>query len=325
MKICIYYQSIQKPWGGANTFINNLKRYLSERRIQIVSDVNDDCDLVLFNGAYKAPGKILSLSEIDAIRRYGYSSWFRRLFSPGRRLPIVHRFDGLRRVYANLKNTMDDIQLKGAARAHRIIFQSTYACGLFKEHGYQGQNHTVIHNGVDQNIFNCQGRNFWDGREELRLVASAWSYNLAKGQSLIADFSCQKNVSVDFVGQWPQQVPLKKVKCHSPCDQQSLAAVFKKAHAFLFPAQNEACSNVLLEALSSGLPVLYVDSGSNRELAGDYGVPIDALNIEKSIDHLRKNYARLIEAVTRDQASFSIAHAGRKYLEVFEDVISRVA
>jgi len=84
------------------------------------------------------------------------------------------------------------------------------------------------------------------------------------------------------------------------------------AHASLF----ESCSNSLLEGLASGLPALYVDSGSNKELIGDHGVELTDDPAE-AIQELRDNYQSLTTSLTGTTESFSISHAADNYENVF--------
>jgi glycosyltransferase involved in cell wall biosynthesis len=46
-------------------------------------------------------------------------------------------------------------------------------------------------------------------------------------------------------------------------------AVYRGADAYLITTHNDACPNVVLEALASGLPVLYAASGGVPELVGE--------------------------------------------------------
>ena len=55
-------------------------------------------------------------------------------------------------------------------------------------------------------------------------------------------------------------------------DWTRLPAVLRSCTALLTMSENETCPNVVLEALASGLPVLYKASGGTAELVGDCGV-----------------------------------------------------
>ena len=48
--------------------------------------------------------------------------------------------------------------------------------------------------------------------------------------------------------------------------------LYKSSDVFLHPSENDNCPNVVLEAMSSGLPIIYHNSGGTPEIASDYGV-----------------------------------------------------
>ena len=69
---------------------------------------------------------------------------------------------------------------------------------------------------------------------------------------------------VDFVGRY---------------NQAEAPAVYRRAHLLLHTQMNDSCPSVVLEAMASGLPVVYPASGGTVELVGDVGgvgVPHDA-------------------------------------------------
>jgi len=322
MKICLYYKTKDKPWGGANFFILNLKKFFIKNNITITYDINSGYDILFLNSAYKAPGKLFKVEEISRIKNNGYTSFFRKIFAKNkeRKVKILYRVNGLRKVYANIESKMDDIQLQTIKYADHIVFQSKFSYNLFKDFGYNGNNFSIIHNGVDQNIFNINNKVFWDKERRLKLIACSWSDNPAKGHKIIADFSCFRDIEVQFVGNWNKNIPIKNVKIFKPVSQQILANFLKQADIFLFPSLNESCSNLLLEALSCGLPVLYVDSGSNEEIAGKYGIKIDLNNLRSSLETIKLNFFSLLENIIKDINKFSIDYAGRQYLEVCKEI-----
>jgi hypothetical protein len=71
---------------------------------------------------------------------------------------------------------------------------------------------------------------------------------------------------------------------------------------FVNLSENDPCPNVVTEALASGLPVLYRDSGGVRELVGDCGSAFD-------VDAFRPSLNRLL--ASRD----ALGHAARRRAE----------
>jgi glycosyltransferase involved in cell wall biosynthesis len=102
-----------------------------------------------------------------------------------------------------------------------------------------------------------------------------------------------------------------------------LAEVLRTSDAMIHAAQNEPCSNALLEALASGLPVLFRRSGGNAELAEGYGIGISE-DIGRDIDELRGEYGQLRERILEDRSKFLISHAAERYAEAFRRAVEVV-
>jgi glycosyltransferase involved in cell wall biosynthesis len=107
----------------------------------------------------------------------------------------------------------------------------------------------------------------------VRLVASSWSDNPRKGGPLLAELERvldPKRFELTFVGR--TQSSFQRVEVVPPLDSAALAALLGEQDVYLALSRDEPCSNALLEALACGLPVLYLDSGSNGELVGAAGL-----------------------------------------------------
>ena len=87
--------------------------------------------------------------------------------------------------------------------------------------------------------------------------------------------------------------------------------------ALIHAAKNEPCSNTVVEALASGLPALYLDSGGNKELAGEYGVAISD-DLEQDLEVFRSSYNELRERVLDHREKFLMPRAAKAYMESFE-------
>ena len=324
LRAFINYKTIDKPWGGSNSFLCALKTYLSNSgNIELVFDKSGDFDLLLLNTAYIAPGKYVSLKQIRGYYDYGYSS-FLQYFLNGfrkRQVKIIIRLDGLRRFYADMpEGKSDRIQLELIKHAHTVIFQSDESLKQFQRViGKVSTPYYIIHNGVNQKLFNMGGKKFWNKRDKLKIFATSWSNNLRKGFKDIARLSSIDGITVNFVGRWPEGINKGNVNIKAPMSQKLLAEEYKKNDLFFFPSQNEACANVVYEALSCGLPVVYHPSGGTSEIAAGYGVELTD-NLYSTVEKISDNYDFYIEQIKHDHRMFSIDYVGAKYVEVFQKV-----
>jgi len=67
-----------------------------------------------------------------------------------------------------------------------------------------------------------------------------------------------------------------RVTAHGLVGRDQVAVLMRSADFLFFPSELEPCPNIPIEALASGLPVLYHPSGGTPEVLGDAGVPLSA-------------------------------------------------
>ena len=326
IKICIYYNITENPWGGGNSFLKAFKKYiLSERadKFIVVDTIKDYYDILLVNGGHKDQGVYIDIKEISRAKN---GSFFKKLL--GKTSPkMLYRLDGARSNYTKTAvSAMDRLQYQALGLADFTIFQSQDCLTTFQQIGYQGTRHVIIHNGVDQGMFNTNGKSFWNKEGKLKIFSANWSSNIHKGYSVIADVSEHEEVESYFVGNWPENVDKKNVTTLPPMKQQALAEYYKSCDVFLHAAQNDPCPNVVLEALSCGLPVLYHNSGGTPEIASEYGMAlpdtVDQHTIASTIDRLASEYNPLVAKIMRDHHRFSINRVADQYLSIIENLLS---
>jgi glycosyltransferase involved in cell wall biosynthesis len=96
---------------------------------------------------------------------------------------------------------------------------------------------------------------------------------------------------------------------------------------YVLPSMAEGICNSLLEAMSTGLPVIATSTGGNPEVVvdgvsgwlfpvGDCGRLAEQLRLLRARHDLRAQLAQ--EAVRRVRAEFSIESMVRKYAQVYE-------
>jgi len=68
------------------------------------------------------------------------------------------------------------------------------------------------------------------------------------------------------------------------------------------------------------LPAIYLDSGSNRELAGQYGVPFSG-DWPEDIDMLKAGYHAFVQKLRL--MPYSIEKVADRYLEIFQMVLNQ--
>jgi hypothetical protein len=315
MRVYMNFDEVRGAYGGANAFLRTLRREIVGRGVSIVADPAA-ADIALLNAL---------TNEIDR-------DFVERVAD---RTPVVHRKVGyrvsgspeLRRV---VDGTVwgDRLQLNFSPFVAHTIFQSEYSRNVFENQGFQGPA-TIIRNGVDDRIFNMtvgrgwrrrpQPRPLWDGHAPLEVVISTWSMDRNKGfddyVQIDEALPTLPRVRVTLVGRSP--VRFRHIRVLRPRGPRGLAATLKRAHVILQLARHETCSNALLEGLSCGLPAIYLDSGSNAELAGPYGVAYDG-DFDEAVAAITPRYGQATEALRKQP--FRIAPVADRYLALLETV-----
>jgi glycosyltransferase involved in cell wall biosynthesis len=326
MKIHLLYDAVNAPWGGVNSFFRNFAA-CAERseRVEAV-DSPRGADIVLTAGHFRGPGApLLGFQARNAAAGRSVNSplGFISRGTRGKRPKLVFRLDGLRSVYAgNGPSAADGRLLANLEYADAAVFQSRFAEECFEKTGiHLPERRATILNGADAAVFRpADEPPPSDG--PTRLLSVSWSKNERKGFADIAEFSKLDGVSVRHIGRWPEKIPPGKVEFSGTRNPREIAELLRDSRFLLFPSRGEACPNVVAEALASGVPVIYHDSGGTPELCGhgEYGVPLPDAPVDFATfaTSLPEDFSRLRENILRDIERFSFDRCFEEYLDFFE-------
>jgi len=316
VRVFLNFSEQRGPYGGANSFVRTLRRALERAGVTVTTHARGRFDVALLNA-------LTNGINVDFVR--GIAE---------RRIPIVHRKVGYRvsgspemRAVVDGVVRGDALQLAFTPYLTHSIFQSEYSRDVFAAGGFAGPA-TVIHNGVDEDVFNMvertwfgrtRPRRLWDGAEPTRVVVSTWSADENKGfadyRELDAQLGGRDDVEITLVGRVPEGTSFSHIRHVGPFPVTKLARVLKRNHVLLHLSRYETCSNSLLEGMNCGLPPIYVDSGSNAELAAGYGVEYRG-HFDAALEDVRARYATLVERLQTNP--FRISEVAPRYLEVLE-------
>lgn len=322
MKICIWFEVTNQPWGGGNQFLRALAAVLDEMGHE-VSHVPGNADVILINSHNAGPNQLLYPGTVAQVLQSGRAAtkWSRFISAdlwrllPRRGPAIVHRLDGVAELIRGRKTIADKLVPALNRLTDFTIFQSRYSCESFFSHGVQPKNSNIILNGVDGRIFYPPSQK-QQPNKTLRLIATSWSPNPRKGFAILAKISQVSGVEVQFVGRWSKLIDPLNVKLLGEKTSSELADYLRDSDAMIHAAENEPCSNAILEALACGLPVLYLDSGGNRELAGEFGITISD-NLQEDVDRLRADLWVLRDKVLASRSDFLIGPVAERYVQAF--------
>lgn len=252
MKVYLCYDFKNNGWGGGNQFLKALKKSL--KKLGHITDSPEDSDIILFN-AHQEAQKVISL-------KIKYPN---KLF--------VQRMDGLYKLYNHKGDDRQDISIRLNQKiADATIFQNHWSRNEYLKSGLKDSGlYAVIGNAPDKDIFHSNYNK--TNSSVIRLVCTSWSINKNKGfkyyQHLDNNLDFKK-YSFTYIGKNPE-IKFKNIKKTGPFNSQTLAKKLREYDIFVTGSKYECCSNSLLEALSSGLPAIGLNSGGTPEIIKSAG------------------------------------------------------
>ena len=332
LNICVLFDTVDGPAGGGNQFLKALIAELGRLGHEVTVRPTRDTDVVLVNGFNYGPGRHLNVQEMARLRQTGRMGLTGRLVqlrdyrAKRRRGPVlVHRVDGVPQLTRGVVTRADLVQPAVNALADHTVFQTDFCRTSFARHsGRQPASWRVINNAVDPGIFYPRSDQHLRSDKTLRLVATSWSPSPSKGFAALASLSQLDGVELTFAGNWCRDVGPADTTIVGVLRSEQLAELLRASDAMVHAAVNEPCSNSIVEALACGLPVLYRDSGGNRELAGDYGIPLTD-DYRAAVSDLARQWDALREKILDHRQRFLIGRAAAEYVATFRDVIGQEA
>ncbi len=297
-EIAIFHEFHKPPYGGGNTFLLALEQELRKLGKSVGRNrVGQNTKAVLFNSYNFDFEKLKGLKE---------------RFSPR----MVHRIDGPISIYRG-ENSDIDRKISGMNNelADATVFQSRYSLEKSAELGLTFKDSSIITNASDPAIFNRQGRASAPQNRKVKLIASSWSNNPKKGGptlSWLDEHLDHTKYELTFVGRTRSQ--FKNAKVMSALSSHELAETLKQSDIYIAPSQDDPCSNALIEALTCGLPAVFLKSGGHPELVGEGGEGFTGTeDLISAIEKIARNYEHYQSRIK----VLSIEEVAKKYLEVF--------
>lgn len=252
--IAIFHEFSLPPGGGGHQFMRALWSELERRGLRVenntISATTRACLYNSFN---------FDFQRLQQIRRKGCR--------------MVHRVDGPIGVYRGLDDGSDQyIWQINQELADATIFQSQYSLHKHLELGLKFKFPTVIMNATNPHIFHSHGRIAFDRNRKIRLISTSWSDNPNKGATAykwLEENLDWERFEYTFVGRSPIQ--FNQIQMLAPVPSEQLAKLLCQHDIFITASRHDPCSNSLLEALSCGLPAIYLNSGGHPEIVGDAG------------------------------------------------------
>lgn len=298
--IVIFHEFKKPPYGGGNQFLLALKSEFEKQGLEVgVNHVGTNTKVVLFN-SYN-----FDFDRLKKMRRSG--------------IHMIHRVDGPIGVYRGTDVDIDrKIWQMNSELADATVFQSQYSLRKHDELGLHFKNPSVVFNAVNPSIFfpKSEVRAFTNEarKSRIKLIASAWSNNPRKGATVykwLDENLDHTRFEFTFVGRIETQFKNSTHVEAVPSEQ--LAEILRAQDIYITASQDDPCSNALIEALSCGLPSIYLKSGGHPELVGHGGLGFDrAEEIPVLLDRLIAGYENFRSNIRVPQ----IDEVAKQYLKI---------
>ena len=296
--LSIFHEFEPPPTGGGHQFLRGFWKQAEQKGLRVennkISRTTRSCLLNSFNFSEKR----LAITHRDAVL-------------------YVHRVDGPIDVYRGRDEGVDlAIQRVNQKFADKTIFQSRYSLEKHLALGLEFRDPIVIMNAADAEIFNPIGRVKFSPNRKTRLIASSWSDNINKGAPVyqwMDEHLDWEQYEMTFVGRSPVQ--FRNIQMVPAVDSYRMAELFRTHDIYLTASKNDPCSNSLIEALTCGLPAVYLQSGGHPEIVKQAGAGFEAA--EQIPDLLNK----LVSDYEKYQSQISVPNiqeVSAEYLKVLE-------
>ncbi len=325
--IKIYLPNTENYTGGPKTFLMNLKKYIdSNPEIEIV-DIDLNSNVILFPVEYPK-GRLSELKD--------------------KNIKIIQRLDG---VFYPSKHTAQQVEFNQSIKyiydnfADYIIFQSDYGKRqCFEMLGPKSSNkYSIIINGADKELFQPTKKEL--DTSCIRFVTTGNFRNEDMLSPLIQALDLLENkykFEFTIIGKVTNEKlkPLLKrgfVKHFKNIDHSSMIDYLAKSDIFLYSFINPVCPNSVIEAISIGLPVVGLNSGSMPELlsfntnllaevSSDLFQLDSDINPERlalKIEELILNFDEYKNNSLNNAHLYSMEECAKEYIKVIKKVVTK--
>lgn len=206
---------------------------------------------------------------------------------------------------------------KAAQEADVVIFISEYVRETYdKLYGLETiKDSVVINNWVDPIIYKPKIK-YADVPVKFAAIATDWKRKEKRLESIIEFANIFKWLEITLIGKCELELPKNMRAVGYIEEPEKVAEVLREQDGFINFSYRDAGPKVVMQGISSGLPVLYSNSGGVPEVANYFGVEITENITEEglikgTIKYLNK-YKELVNTV-------KLCNSGKKFKEMLRD------
>ena len=312
MKVSINSPVLEGAYGGGMSFVLMLHKYLTKEGVEVVSHLNDnDIDIIL---------------HVNVTYTYSYSFYKALLYKMHHpRVIIVHRVNDSG--YQRRNELMTKLMTLCSKSSDHLIYNSLWVKNQMWPKLKSPLPSSIILNGYDLKTSNFPPKIPWDGKSKLKIVTHHWSSNYEKGHDfyqaldkLLDDEDFKNKYEFTYIGNYPTNLEYRNTKLLPVMKKNELMKELRNHHIYLTGSKNEAAGYHVIEGISSGLPILYYDSGGVPEYSRGCGLKFTDSNFEGQFNKMRQEYFNYLPVV--EKTIFSGQLMAKNYLSLFENLLN---
>lgn len=313
LKIFINFKCKDVPYGGGNQFVLKLVDYLknfSNHRVTYSLEKNID---IYF---------LIDIRKGGEYKKYSFEEIYLHKQENGGR--IIYRINDcdITRESKALESTI----LRHINQIDYFIFNSdfikTYYFGKYVE--FENVSYSIIYNTSDQTIFFPKEEK---KIKKLKIVTHHWSDNINKGYEIyhqLHNYCLNRNdMEFIFVGRKFNDRFYPSPPIEGPYKGRQLACKLRACDIYVTASVNDACPMHVLEGLSCGLPILYINhigggkdicTLSHKKVGEPFNVFMDLLS---SLEKIKTNYSVYFNNILENIDLYNSDNCYKNYTEIF--------
>lgn len=212
-----------------------------------------------------------------------------------------------------------------------IVTPSEWLESKVKESFFKNNETTVIHNGIDLEVFKPRKSDFrkkFNCENKKIVLGVAFDWGKRKGldvfNELAEKLSDEYQIVLVGVNDFAKNtLSTKIISIPKTQSQEELAGIYSAADVFVNPTREEVLGLVNIEALACGTPVVTFNAGGSPEtIDATCGITVeidDVFAMKKAIEYVTKNEPFSKDACLNRAAAFDKTKKFEEYIKLYED------
>lgn len=320
--------------GGVRSWVKTFGTYCKQKGHEVVYGYEAKKD-VFINIANVSP-----IQKLETMKHQG--------------VKIIQRMDGIYfNAFIDAQHVTDTLneQLRASIKlSDLVIYQSKYSEELTKKiYKETISKSKIIYNGVDQTLFSPLGSQipketnkkiilsiaYW-GTRQMAALSIQTIIDTARAMLQESDYEFwilgEAYEETEKLLQQANLPNITKYNLRTPVSHNDMPKYLRTADLILHTRPYDACSNLILEAMSVHKPVVGLDSGSTKDLLGEKGLvakckeqdsqqpAIDVMDLKDKILDVFDHYTFYKENSQQRSRLFTQECMSRQYLEAIKEV-----